>query len=169
MSQYQNPHQEFGEPVIATLERSGLNPNDVVVIGGSAIALAGVRVSGDADLAVRFKTFDSIKANRRTPSGIPLEEQSLDLPGWQPDSDSGTQRLTSMARTSTPLDLDLLRVPDDFSDFKETKGITVYDSRIGPIAAYSLLKLSLDEPKTSEMPTSYGSILVDTPSDNVLL
>lgn len=63
---------ESRERIISTLEMSGLNKEQTLVLGGSALALAGIRPARDVDLMVPHASFTSLARHEQTPGGFVL-------------------------------------------------------------------------------------------------
>lgn len=60
------------QEVIASLETSGLDRSSTVILGGSALALAGIRPARDIDVMVPGYVFKGLRKAQRTPGGLPL-------------------------------------------------------------------------------------------------
>ncbi|MDN5274187.1 MAG: hypothetical protein JWP06_88 [Candidatus Saccharibacteria bacterium] len=60
--------------VIETVRETGLSPESTLIMGGSALALAGLRPAGDVDLIIPEYVYHSIRYNTpyATPSGMRL-------------------------------------------------------------------------------------------------
>lgn len=63
----------FAQEVVASLERTGLDRETTLVMGGSALALAGIRRAGDVDVMVPHAAYRNFVSNGKLPSGIPLQ------------------------------------------------------------------------------------------------
>lgn len=61
--------------VVASLEKTGLDRDTTLVLGGGALALAGVRRAGDIDLMVPHFVFTELTRYQRTPSGLLLQRK----------------------------------------------------------------------------------------------
>ena len=66
----------YAHEVLEALEKTQLDPETTLVMGGSALALAGLRRAGDLDLLVPyFSTYRRLEATRKLPSGVPLQNK----------------------------------------------------------------------------------------------
>lgn len=65
--------RQFALPVAQILEKSGLNLDECIVVGGSALALHGVRRAVDVDVVIDKDYWDELYQVGATPGGIPLE------------------------------------------------------------------------------------------------
>jgi len=66
----------FAREVVDALEKTKLDPETTLVMGGSALALAGIRRASDLDLVVPyFATYRNLQASRRLPNGSPLQDK----------------------------------------------------------------------------------------------
>ena len=79
---FRRKHGDDAEPnaytreVIEALEKTKLNPETTLIMGGSALALAGIRRASDLDLIVPyFSTYKSLENSRRLPNGLPLQSK----------------------------------------------------------------------------------------------
>src|SRR6478735_2599473 len=63
------------EKVIESLEKSGLSKRDTLLIGGGALALAGIRPASDVDVFVPGNVFRDLAQSKRTPSGLYLQDK----------------------------------------------------------------------------------------------
>jgi hypothetical protein len=63
----------FALPVVHTLEKSGLDLNKCIVVGGSALALHGIRPAADVDAVVEIDYWIELYHDGGTPGGVPLE------------------------------------------------------------------------------------------------
>lgn len=66
---------ESVEHIIDTLDRSGLEKDSVLVLGGGALAFAGIRSARDADVMIPHADYTPLAKKQRTPSGIPLRHK----------------------------------------------------------------------------------------------
>lgn len=60
----------FQDEVLESLELSGLDQEHTLVLGGSAMALAGLRAAGDVDAMVPGEDFNTLARRRLSPSGL---------------------------------------------------------------------------------------------------
>jgi len=66
----------FAREVVDALEKTKLDPETTLVMGGSALALAGISRASDLDLVVPyFATYRNLQASRRLPNGSPLQDK----------------------------------------------------------------------------------------------
>jgi hypothetical protein len=65
----------YKKEVVASLEKTGLDRDTTLVLGGGAMALAGIRPAGDIDLMVPHFVFTDLNTYRRTPSGLILQNK----------------------------------------------------------------------------------------------
>jgi hypothetical protein len=78
ISHSEHSPEESAERVIATLEYSGLDSDTTLVIGGAALALAGIRPAGDVDVMVPFSVYTQLLESRLTPSEVRVTPESHD-------------------------------------------------------------------------------------------
>lgn len=76
MNRFQSPsEQEINssqEKIMASLEISGLDRKSTLVLGGGALALAGIRPAHDVDVMVPGATYHELAVFGQTPSGMLL-------------------------------------------------------------------------------------------------
>lgn len=60
------------ERILTTLELSGLERERILVLGGGALALAGIRPARDVDLMVPHADFTALARGEQTPGGFAL-------------------------------------------------------------------------------------------------
>jgi hypothetical protein len=65
----------YAESVVNSFEKTGLDRETTLIMGGSALALAGIRPAGDLDLMVPGAVFNGLVFNHQTPSGIRLQHK----------------------------------------------------------------------------------------------
>jgi hypothetical protein len=65
----------YKREVVASLEKTGLDRDSTLVLGGGAMALAGIRRAGDIDLMVPHFVFTDLSRYRQTPSGLLLQNK----------------------------------------------------------------------------------------------
>jgi hypothetical protein len=98
--------QSMREPVIATLECSGIPPNEMYMFGGGVLALAGIRPAADVDIVVSSGLFHELNASRRLRSSITGEEglalTAIDIPG------AHRRLVTSPNSPYLPLDINMI-------------------------------------------------------------
>jgi hypothetical protein len=58
-----------------TLEMSGLDPKTTLILGGSALALAGIRPAHDVDTMVPGAAYNELRRLMKTPSGLLLRHR----------------------------------------------------------------------------------------------
>lgn len=68
--------KNYGLEVVETLEKAGFDRQTTLVIGGSAMAMCGIRRTGDVDIIVPyFGIYDRLWQEKRTPNGIILRDK----------------------------------------------------------------------------------------------
>jgi hypothetical protein len=65
--------------VIDTVRETGLDPRSTLIMGRSALALAGIRPARDVDLIIPDYLFYTVAHNRSTPGGTALQYKSSTL------------------------------------------------------------------------------------------
>lgn len=65
----------YKKEVVASLEKTGFDRETTLVLGGGAMALAGIRRAGDIDLMVPYFVFADLSTHRHTPSGLILQNK----------------------------------------------------------------------------------------------
>lgn len=61
--------------ILLTLERSGLDPSTVLIVGGAALTLLGLRTANDVDLLCSVERFNGLRVQGQTPGGLPLQRK----------------------------------------------------------------------------------------------
>jgi hypothetical protein len=67
--------QSHIDTVVATLDTSGLDKKTTLIMGGSALALLGIRAARDIDAMVPSREFDELYRSERTPGGISVRNK----------------------------------------------------------------------------------------------
>lgn len=71
--------RSHGDRVIVWLKKTELDPATTLVMGESALALAGIRAAGDLDLMVPWGVYKDLEWERQTPSGLALRQKTFAL------------------------------------------------------------------------------------------
>ena len=113
--------ERYSAPVIATLESCGLDLEQVIVFGGSVLALHGIRPAHDVDLLVQFNTFKLAEKTGQLPGGQPVAVKETKIRGIV-----GPYRLVTPDKTTpTGLPIDLTAPYDFEEELPETEQLTV--------------------------------------------
>ena len=90
----------------ATVKETGLDPETTLIMGGSALALAGIRPAGDLDLIIPEYLFTGVARNRATPGGISLQYKPRTI----------YPVLTTYKRPKGTMDVDITPPTRDYGD-----------------------------------------------------
>jgi len=108
----------FGRPVEETIMRAGFDAEQIIVVGGSALAIFGVREAQDVDLLLAPELFSRIGRYLQTPGGIRLNPAQVF---------SAEKRYLSVGTEPGCLPLDLLTVEGNDPDLKFNLLATMMD------------------------------------------
>ncbi len=103
------------EPVIATLEASGIPRDDMFIFGGSVLALAGIRPATDVDIVVRQNLYYEMYETGQLPASNNWEEDLSLTVYCGPGID---QRLVTGPSCSLHLPLDISMIVEWEDDGK---------------------------------------------------
>lgn len=66
------PFEHSSIAVFRTIQDSGFEPEDILLVGGGVVAIHGLRYTNDVDLWLKPKLLEETCENMTTPSGIAL-------------------------------------------------------------------------------------------------